>query len=331
MDKLRALEYFVAAAQAQSLAGAARRFEVSTSAVAKMITGLERSLGARLFERTVHGLTLTATGQGYLDTCGPLLEQIAIADEAVRTATKRVSGDIAVGVQPMLARHCLAPELPRFNALYPDVRLDIRDFSDWSDADAHGVDVFLALGWPPTTDLIMRKVGVAGYRVCASAGYWKDFGIPEHPRDLAKHRCIVIRSVAGAPMDQWTFQRGDEREQVSVRGWLVASSAHRDAAVEVVEAGGGVARVMDLFNRDRWRDRSLVPVLTDWELTEAPPINLMYRSSVRRVPRIRAFMDFVATVFSELEAQSDRRLTATVQPDWLRSHYRRAPVARGRR
>ena len=48
MDKLRALQYFVAAAEEERLSGAARRLEVSVPAVAKLITALERSLGARL-------------------------------------------------------------------------------------------------------------------------------------------------------------------------------------------------------------------------------------------------------------------------------------------
>jgi molybdenum-dependent DNA-binding transcriptional regulator ModE len=61
-DKLRSLQHFVAAAEEKSLAGAARRFGVSTQAVAKMITALERGLGVRLFDRASHGLSLTASG-----------------------------------------------------------------------------------------------------------------------------------------------------------------------------------------------------------------------------------------------------------------------------
>ena len=63
MDKLRALEYFVAAAEARSLSGAARQLNVSVPAIAKLINGLERRLGVRLFERTAQGLALTANGE----------------------------------------------------------------------------------------------------------------------------------------------------------------------------------------------------------------------------------------------------------------------------
>src|SRR6185295_10093264 len=72
MDKLRALRYFIAAAQEGSLSGAARRCEVSPPAVLKLIRALERSLGASLFDRSSQGLALTADGSRFLERCGPL-------------------------------------------------------------------------------------------------------------------------------------------------------------------------------------------------------------------------------------------------------------------
>jgi len=62
VDKLRALQYFAVAAEEKSLSAAARRFEVSVPAVAKMMTALEESMGVRLLERSAHGRTLTASG-----------------------------------------------------------------------------------------------------------------------------------------------------------------------------------------------------------------------------------------------------------------------------
>ena len=52
MDKLRALECFVASAEEGSFAGAGRRLGVSVPAVQKLINALETALGVRLFERT---------------------------------------------------------------------------------------------------------------------------------------------------------------------------------------------------------------------------------------------------------------------------------------
>ena len=86
MDKLRALQYFIAAAEERSLSGAARRLDISVPAVSKLISSLENTLGTSLFDRTVHGLTLTSGGEIYLEACQPLLDQLATADEALRGA-----------------------------------------------------------------------------------------------------------------------------------------------------------------------------------------------------------------------------------------------------
>lgn len=80
MDKLRALHYFVAAAEEGSFSAAARRFDVSVPAVTKLVSSLERDLGVKLLDRSTQGLTLTARGAQYLESCAPLLAQLADAD-----------------------------------------------------------------------------------------------------------------------------------------------------------------------------------------------------------------------------------------------------------
>ena len=150
MDRLRALQYFAAAAAERSLSGAAREFAVSVPAVAKMINALEKSLGVRLFERSARGLSLTADGARYLEACVPALTQLHDADEWLRATTSRPKGTVVIGVQHVVARGYLTAILPRFHALYPDIDIDVRDFQRVTDEDLGGVDLVLVLGWPKT-------------------------------------------------------------------------------------------------------------------------------------------------------------------------------------
>src|SRR5437660_10153331 len=94
MDKLRALQYFAAAAGEKSFSRAARRFGVSVPAVAKMINAFEDSLNAKLFDRTARGLTLTAEGSRYLEACAPALAELDRADEQLRASTARPKGTV---------------------------------------------------------------------------------------------------------------------------------------------------------------------------------------------------------------------------------------------
>ncbi len=128
----------------------------------------------------------------------------------------RVSGTVVVGVQPIIAQEWLTPALPRFNALYPDVQLDIRYFMRPIEEQTRGVDVMLVMGWPSAArDLVRRQLGATSFFVCAAPSYWATHGMPKHPSELKRHNCLCIRSTTGSVMDLWRFKRGDERVSVS--------------------------------------------------------------------------------------------------------------------
>jgi DNA-binding transcriptional LysR family regulator len=324
MDKLRALQYFAAAAAEKSLSGAARGLDVSVTAVAKMINALERDLGAKLFDRTSRGLTLTAEGARYLEACEPALAQLDDADERLRTSTLRPKGIVVVGVQHVIARGWLTAALPRFHERYPDIELDVRDFQRVTDDQVSGVDVMLVLGWPKVADLVLRRIAAGRFVVVASPVYWAKHGIPTRPKDLERHVCLPIRAVDGTVMDMWSFTRGADRESVIAGGWLVTSNAHRDVVIELALAGHGVIRILDWTNLPELASGALVRALEDWESTEAPPVNLLYRASVRRIPRVRLFIDFATDLFLELDRLRRQPVEGTERPRWLWRHYARA-------
>ena len=332
MDKLRALEYCIAAAQEKSFSGAARRLDVSAAAVAKLVTALEQSLGTQLFERSPSGVTLTASGAGYLDACAPALAQLGDADEQARAACVRASGVIVVGVQHVIASGCLTRALPRFHALYPEITLDIRDFSRITEEETSGIDIFLVMGWPQLPNLVQRRVAAGRFIVVAAPDYWARHGMPQRPKDLERHVCLPIRALDGTLMDLWTFTRGGEQASVSVRSWLLSANSHRDMALQLALAGEGVLRLLDWTNQDSLAAGTLVRALGDWESPEAPPVNLLYRPSVRRIPRVRLFIDFVTSLFRELEAVRGQPVTASGQPYWHGRHYGKssAMLTRGR-
>jgi DNA-binding transcriptional LysR family regulator len=318
MDKLRALQYFIAAAEEHSLSGAARRLDISVPAVSKLISSLERTLGASLFERTAHGLKLTSSGEIYLEACQPLLDQLDTADEALRATAANVRGTLVIGSPQMLAQHCLLPALPSFHARYPDLQVDIRNVDAATDAGAGSVDLYVVWGWyEPPADLVQRRVGQSRFVICAAPGYRAAHGVPSRPKELEDHVCILFRTPSGTVHDLWPLERHGVKESVAVKGWLVSS--HRDVALDAALAGEGVVRLTDLTIRAHIRSGRLVPVLVDWEMRDAPPIDVLYRPNMRRVPRVRLFIDFVTELFRELEAERGEEAGAqlrTIRPRW---------------
>lgn len=325
MDKLRALEYFAATARTRSFSGAARELEVSVPAVSRLVTALERSLGVNLFERTAQGITLTADGANYLEMCQPLMRQLALADESLRGAASRARGTLVVGCPTILSQHCIVPALAEFHRLYPDIQLDIRMVDKPTALDANVAEVQILYGWPEHPGLIHRRVAGTRLLICAAPSYWARSGTPERIGDLAHHACLLFRDHEGTVIDFWEHERNGEKESVSVSGWLVSS--HRDDILDAVIAGHGVARFTDLSIREPLRTGQLVPVLTEWESRHSPPINLLYRSSQRRLPRVRLFIDFVTKLFQRMEEERDPALAVRLspeRPDWYRRRHGRA-------
>jgi DNA-binding transcriptional LysR family regulator len=119
MDKLRALHYFVAAAEEGSFSAAARRFRVSVPAVTKSVSALERDLGVKLLDRSTQGLTLSPRGAQYLESCTPLLAQLADADRALAAPGAPRARSLVVVAPPLLSRGLLVPELPRWDERHP--------------------------------------------------------------------------------------------------------------------------------------------------------------------------------------------------------------------
>lgn len=325
MDKLRALQYFVAAAHTRSFSGAARELDVSVPAVARLVSMLEKSLGVNLFERTVHGITLTADGSTYLEACKPLLRQLSAADEVLRGAAQRPKGTLVIGTPTILSQHCILPVLPEFHALYPDIQIDFRTVDKPTAPDAEVSEIQVLYGWPEQQGMIMRRLANTRSLICASPAYWAEHGVPERMKDLEKHPCLLFRDHEGTVIDYWEHEREGEKASASVSGWLVSS--HRDVILDAAMEGRGVARFTDLSIREPLRTGRLVPVLVDWESRQSPPIVLLYRASQRRLPRVRLFIDFLAEQFRRMEAERAPHLAVHLpaeRPDWYRRRHGRA-------
>jgi len=323
MDKLRALEYLVAAAEEGSLSGAARRLHVSIPAVSKQVAALERHLGAQLFERSRRGLTLTSDGQRYVSSCAGVLEQLAAAEDSLDAASRKPHGVLTVGAPEFVLNNCLVPALPRFRARFPDLQLDLRIVSTPSDPAAETVDVCLLFGWHDARDFVQKRIAQTRFHVLAAPAYWAAHGVPAHPGELERHECLCFRNPAGTLLDLWEFERGAQTASVAVQGWL--SSSHRDALVEAAIAGGGVVRVTGVTTWHEVRAGRLVAALEDWEQKAAPPVHAYFRPSQRRAARVKAIVSFATELFAELEA--DREASPSMPGDEPAWHSRRYPRA----
>lgn len=109
----RQLEYFVAAGEAGSIAGASQRINVSSPSISAAISDLEREFDIQLFVRHhAQGLSLTPGGRRFLGHAKALLEQAGGLADLARDISEQVRGPLAVGCMSTVAPS-LWPELRR--------------------------------------------------------------------------------------------------------------------------------------------------------------------------------------------------------------------------
>ena len=329
MDKLKAIQYFLAAAQTGSLSAAARQRGMTLQAVAKLVSALEAELGFKLFQRGSRGLQLTTDGAQYAEACAPLLAQLQAAEEGLRQSRQRPQGNLVVGGTPFLVQHCIVPALAAFHTSYPDMTLDLRTVLHLEEAASMECDLLLLHGWFEAGSWVRRELPVMAQVTAATPGYWKRYGMPRHPRDLVDHNCLSYRNPYGKLLDLWRYRQtapqGDEViEQVVVQGWL--NSNHRDNLLALTLGDGGVMRIAYATAQADLASGRLVPALLDWELMDPPPLALYFRPELRRTLRLRVFADFAATLCAELATLTIAKGESSVdgRPAWHHGNSRRA-------
>ena len=123
MDKLKTFETFVSVATKGSLTAAARAEGVAPAMIGRRLDALEESLGVKLLMRTTRRINWTHEGSAFLEDCQRLLSDVANAEASVSAGGFKASGHLRITAPAGFGRRHVAPLVPRFRELHPDVSI----------------------------------------------------------------------------------------------------------------------------------------------------------------------------------------------------------------
>ena len=149
------LRAFEAVARRRSVALAAAELHLTASAVSHQVARLESHLGLRLFERSAHGVRISAAGALYLSRVGGALSAIAAATEDLKQG---VSNSLYVHSAPSIASLWLMARLHAFAQAHPDISLTLSAAHTPSDFELGQVDVDLRYGVPNWPGLVVEPL-----------------------------------------------------------------------------------------------------------------------------------------------------------------------------
>jgi LysR family transcriptional regulator, regulator for bpeEF and oprC len=295
MDKLQAIRLFCLAVEAKSFASTAHDLDIAPSVVSKAIAALETELRFTLFNRSTRRLSLTEAGASYYESCRQLLTELEEAEALARDGVVRARGTLRFGIHPAF-RVAVVRKLGEFLRQNPEVRIETVVTNAPSALLDEGLDVVLTIGELGDSTFVARQLGWTTLLTCASPGYLKAQGRPEHPCNLAIHQAIIPGRRDEDSFARWTFSRGPERQDVEVPVAFVA----RDGIgiVDAAAGGLGVARIYDLSATSFLHAGTLETILPNWEAGRRPVYGVY--PSRRNVPaKVRLFLDHVQQLLSE--------------------------------
>lgn len=292
MLESRDLQLVAALARGRSMRKAAEQLGVHQSTVFRRLEQLEGDLGVRLFERLRDGYLPTPAGDELFGLARRTEDELLQMESRLQGRDMRPSGLVRVTTTDTLLAAVLGPILAGFRAQHPEVELEIAVSNQPFDLMRRDADVAIRPTPTPPQNVVGRRLVPLGFGGYAAVGTTFD----------ASRGSAWIgfdASLAHIAPAQWLARLPDGPPAVRVNSLL--------GAYHLARAGLGCALIPNYLGDE---DPGLFRVAGPFpEMASA--IWLLTHPDLRRVARVKVFMDFVAAA-----VQSDgRRLEGSGRAD----------------
>ena len=287
---------FVLIAQLGNFTKAAEALSVSRSHVSRQISALESQIGVTLLTRTTRTLRLTPAGERFYQQCEKALNEIDQALIAAVDDTEEVQGLIRVNcVGGYIGEQIIARYIADFMALYPQIKIHLDFSSHRVDLIEDEFDIAFRMGNLEDSGFIAKGLMDIETVTLASPHYIKQWGSPNHPKELSQHACLI------GSVKRWSFQSikdANIQYDITIDGHLICKNGQ--ALITGALLGNGIIRVPLMYCREAVDKGDLVRILPDWQIPSVP-FSAIYHKDKYQPKRLRTFIDFIHQKFGQQE------------------------------
>lgn len=281
------LRFFLLAAQAKTLAGAARAGGVQHTTIGRRLVALERSLGVLLFLRGPEGLTLTPMGEQLLPLAQKAGQDIFALRDFVASRRNRVRLALPSGFIALFA-----DDLARLAKEHPDLTLETVSSVQHADLQRGDADLALRVGPIQHPDLVARSLGEVGSSLYASPRYLQAHPAPTNLSDLSGHRLVAFGAELSAmPAARWLQAHAGQAA-------VVLRTNEMSTMLEAAASGAGLALLPCMLADADPRLVRLTP-----QVLARRGLSLVYRREQRVNRPVRTVASFL---IEALRARTDR-------------------------
>lgn len=289
IDRLHLMNVFVAVAEEEGFAGAARRLGMSPPAVTRAIATLEQYLGIKLLNRTTRYVRVTEAGQRYLEDAKRVISAADEADESVIGLNAEPRGHIVITASVLFGRLYVISGIVDYMKRYVGMEVSALFVDRVVNMVEEGVDVAIRIGELPDSSYRAIRVGSVRRVMCASPKYLEQYGMPMSPEELTQHQIILASGLNSSP--EFKFVKNDDPLTVKVKPRLMVSD--NDSAKEAAVGGLGITRLISYQIAPQLSNGTLKIILSEFE-PKPVPVHIVHSEGRYSSAKIRTFVDLMA-------------------------------------
>jgi DNA-binding transcriptional LysR family regulator len=279
------LRYFLAVARHGSTLAAAKALRLSQSTVHRRLAALEDQLGRRLVKRHPTGYRLTRLGEQMLPHAEGVEASVADFERQFVASDPSRGGLVRISCPASAAHRLMAVRLlDKFHARHPALRAEFVMTEEFFDLAQGEVELAIWQGAPQDRTLIVRRIADVPWAVFASGAYIEAHGRPRQPKEIIDHPVVEFAGPMKNHAAALWLRSVAPRAAVAARGNSVSE------VIEAIKSGVGVGPLPIPHAK---RESELVMVVESRPELNFPFYVVIHRD-IRRVRRVRAFLDFLA-------------------------------------
>ncbi|MCP4232591.1 MAG: LysR family transcriptional regulator [Aestuariibacter sp.] len=277
------LKFFLELSRRSKLIHAAKSLRVDHTTVSRRIAALEQATGAKLFQKTERGYTLTPSGEKLLPVAEGMENAALTIQDEISGNTLSLSGVVRIGSPDGFGSFFLAPRLPSLVESHPNLEIDLVALPRYFSLSKREADLAITLARPETGRLYARKLTDYQLQLFASKDYLEKHSPIKSTKDLSNHRLIGY-------IDDLIFAQELRYMEVIEKNLHVRfRSTSLVAQYHAVLAGAGIS-VLPRFMT--YGDSRFIPVLPD-SVRLIRSFWLLIHEDMHDLARIRETADFV--------------------------------------
>jgi LysR family transcriptional regulator for bpeEF and oprC len=225
-----------------------------------------------------------------------LLGDLEETEAAFSQSASGARGNLRIDVPGSIGKRLLVPRIRDFHDAYPDLQLEIGMSDRTVDLVQEGVDCAVRVGELQDSSLVARRIGQLSMVNCASPDYLARYGTPTSLEDLQDHIAVNYFSPRNGRRMDWDFVIDGQKQIHKVRSMVSVNDA--ESALACGLHGLGLMQTARFLVYEHLKSGELVEVLPDY-ISEPMPVSVIYPHNRHLSPKVRVFVDWVATLFAD--------------------------------